>query len=309
MAFLGININASSTKNFFKALNENINSSVQSVVNNNSQNCSAVNTVNLRTGSFDTGTGYEPCYFETAGGLNIGQTAVADCSFTVQNMTDMTSDFKSALENAVTETVQQDAQNESGFISTGTNINIQNVSNENEVINRIINSSEQYIQTSCEQNATAGNNAVIGLCGYFGEGINIDQDASITAITSCLNQSVLEAFTNDTVLNNFLVETDQVASNRSEGIASIFSAFWLPIVIGVIALIIIIIIIVVVVILSRSGKKEKEVSYQKITPAGSPRQAGVSQTAGVSRPSVVNRPTTGVSPQGTATTQSTAVRV
>ena len=75
------------------------------------------------------------------------------------------------------------------------------------------------------------------MCGNFkNSNIVITQDAAVTAITSCVNQAVIQSFTKNSVLNNVAQQTDQKLLTQQKGVDLGKIFMWIGIIVGVLLL-------------------------------------------------------------------------
>lgn len=186
---------------------------------------------NFRTG----GAKYCPFNF-TNGVMSITQTAGTNCQLSSNNVNNLTSQFQTQLTNETQQFIQQNASNSQGWFATAFSLQIQGATTVDDVMNQIKNSTKGNFNNTCTSVSSALNEATVRLCGYYDSTtFDFNQNALITAITSCINQNVIDTWTSNTVLNQLWQQTDQQLASTQSGLSM-----------GLIILIIVIIVIVII---------------------------------------------------------------
>lgn len=222
------------TKQTLADYNSFMNTALQSDINTAISGCAAANNLSLQTG------GEKYCDFEMINGsINVNQKVNATCSLHSKNINSITTKFNTTVKNTTQQFIDQNAKNKQGWFATAFSFQIQGASTSAEVSNKITNSFTGNISNTCRQEATAMNSNKTLLCGtYNASVVNINQDATITALTSCINRNVTEAFLTNNALNEMYQKTNQKLTSEQAGVGSF--VFWiaLAIVAGIILVII-----------------------------------------------------------------------
>ena len=219
------NVQANLTNQTLASYTEVVNSLVNQVYNQAVNECSSGNNMTL-----DFGIG---CVLEIVDGeVNVTQVAGTNCNFQSSNVVNTSANFTNQLKTLTQNFIEQNAKSEQGWFAVAFSLGINGASSATEVTNLISNYFTNNVTTGCTAVSNALNNAQIRLCGRFrGTTFNFNQNALVVAITSCVNEVVTKAFTDNTVLNELLTETEQKLTSKQEGLSSIF---WIILVIGVV---------------------------------------------------------------------------
>lgn len=229
------NIQSNVTKQTLADYTSFMNSAIQDAYSVSIADCAAANNLSVQTG------GGNGCNFEIINGsVNIDQTATASCSLSSTNINQTSVTFKNTITNKTKQFIDQNSQNKQGWFATAFSFQINGASNSTEVTNAISNSFVGSITEICRQEAQAMNSAKVLLCGiYNASAVNINQNATVTGLVSCINRNVTNVFTSNTVLNQLWQQTDQKLASEQSGVDSL--VFWIviAIVVGIIFLLII----------------------------------------------------------------------
>jgi hypothetical protein len=230
------------------AFNSFINNFSTNIRNQVSSTCQAGNTLRFTTGG---GNGCE--FFATGSNININQTSQATCSLTSENITTITMNIENDLQNQLEQYISQRQNVEQGWLATALSLGVEGASTSQEIANLIRNSINTNITDSCMNQLTTQNLAEIRLCGAFDQStFNINQDATVTGITSCINKQIITSFTSNSILNNLFQRTEQAVSVRQAGVDSF--AFYIALAIG---LFIIFFLLIFLLLFSGSSNKNQ----------------------------------------------------
>jgi len=226
------NIQSNATKQVLADYTNVVNSTVVNVYNSAAASCASANNFSLQTG------GGSDCNFQMINGsINVTQTAGTNCQLNSQNVNSLSAQFQTQLTNNTQQFIQQNSQNKQGWFATAFSLQMNNASNVTEVMNQISNSSSANFTNLCNSVSDALNNATVKLCGiYDGSSFNLNQNALVTAITSCVNQNVVNIWTSNQVLNSLWQATDQKLASTQSG----FSLKWILIIVVVIVVLLLI---------------------------------------------------------------------
>jgi len=242
---------SNATKQILSDYTNVVNSTVTNVYSNASSSCGAINNFSLETG--------KDCPFEMINGtFDIGQTAGTKCNLDSKNVTDLSATFLTQLTNNTKQFIEQNEQNKQGWFATAFSLQIQDAANVQQVMSLISNSFSLNFTSLCSSVANAFNNATVNLCGYFNHTtFNFQQNAFVTALTSCVNQNVINIWTSNAILNNLSQKTDQKLLSEQSGVD--FTRIF--IIIGIIVAILLIGGIIIAVVKSKSGKGAQKIPY------------------------------------------------
>jgi hypothetical protein len=214
-------IQSNITKQALSDVTNVVNQNVTNVINTSIADCAAGNVNSFTTGILPNGT-YCPFSF-TNGTINLNQTVKANCVLNSQNTTQVVSDFSSLVNNAIQQAASQSGSSTQGWLATAVSFQVNGLETDTQIINNITNYVQNNVKNTCQSSSQAFNNGQVALCGvYSGSSFNITQDATVTALTSCINQTILDAFVNNSVLNQLSIDTDQKLTSQQSGIGSFF---------------------------------------------------------------------------------------
>jgi hypothetical protein len=227
------NFQSNVTQQAISDLTDIINQSTTTIVNNAVSQCNAINNATILLGSIPNGT-LCPGPPITAN-VTVNQQAGVNCTLSSQNVNQITSQFQSAI---TSQAVQQAIQNSASiqqWLAAAVSAQISVADSETKIITHVTNYISNNVTNNCNNNANALNNGVVSVCGGYKGNIVLNQGVSVVAMTSCIYQTIIQAFTSDTVWNNVAQSADQKLSSTQEGIASIF--IYIIIGIGILAII------------------------------------------------------------------------
>lgn len=293
------NVQANETKQELATFTSIVNDVAMSVYNQAVSNCTSQNWLKVRAG------GGQDCVFAlNDGDLNITQQASCIQSLNSDNINKLTATFTNEILNKLQQHIGQQEQNKQGWFATAFSFQINDASNTQEVMNQINTQINANFNNTCSAVAEAFNKGTVLLCGtYNNSNININQNAAITALTSCINQNIVNVWTQNKVLNELWQKTDQKLASEQSGL----DLKWLWITLGIIlALAIIIGLISLFVKLSKSNKTTTTSTMTKTTTTSvKPISTGTSLghgTLGISaKPGIGVKPGTGISKTTTVT--------
>lgn len=238
---------ANVTKQALTDLTEINNKVVNTVKNQSISNCNAINIGNLLIGVTPDNV---PCLAQvTNNTFNYSQGATASCQLTSQNVTESISDFANTIANQISQETLQGSKSIQDWLAVAVSVQVNEAQTSTEIINRVSTYVRNTVTNICQNDVRAMNDRNVVICGFVdGNTFNLNQDASVTALTSCINRSILEAFAKDDVLNEVAQKTDQKLSSEQKGLGSVL--LW--VVIGI-AGVIILALIVWLIIRALSG--------------------------------------------------------
>ena len=171
---------------------------------------------------------------------NIDQNVNADCSLDDSNINQTSVTFRNTVTNKTKQFIDQNAQNKQGWFATAFSFQISGASNSTQVTNKIANSFRGSVTDICRQEASAMNSAEVLLCGiYNASAFTMDQNATVTGLTSCINRNVTNVFTSDAALNELWQKTDQKLASEQTGLGGALMWIIIAIVAGIILIAII----------------------------------------------------------------------
>uniref|UniRef100_A0A6C0IZF8 Uncharacterized protein n=1 Tax=viral metagenome TaxID=1070528 RepID=A0A6C0IZF8_9ZZZZ len=226
--------------NFLSTFTSFMNSQVSEVVNKSLTNCSAMNVANVMLGD-PPGTPEPRCRAKVSDSqFNILQKARAICNLSVENQTQLTSDIKNGVENNIAQLMQQNNKAVQDFLALGAaTFNVNRADFSTTITNEFVNAIRQTSTNICQSIFQATNNGSFILCGDLtNTTINLDQDATVTALTSCINKVLQSATSQGTALNKILTQMDQYQSTEQKGVGS--ALMWIAIIGGIILLLLIV---------------------------------------------------------------------
>ena len=239
---------ATLTNQTMNAITNIVNDVSQSVFNEASQDCSASNTYQISFG----GVPNCPAPNVNNSTINITQVAGSKCNLNSQNVNKLSATIKNSLNTRLQSYITNDLSNKQGWFATAISMQIADANTVETIANQITNSFSSNFTNICQAVATAYNNNQLVFCGNYNmDTFNFNQNAMISALTSCINQNLSNILANNSVLNELVAKTDAKLASEQSG----FNLKWL----FAIPVIIIIIILIVFLIRHLSGKKTKVV--------------------------------------------------
>lgn len=224
------NYQSAVTRQTLSSLTEVMNSVMQNSYNDAIARCTSQNVLSIETC---------PETVFIRGSIGGNQKAVSKCQQFANIENEVNANFNSVVVSTITDFINTDLRNEQGFFSTALSIATSEVDTVAKIVNRIINTFQQDVRNTCSVEVSAFNQSIIRLCGYY-EDTNVGgtQDALSLALSSCVMRNMLDAVTNDSVLNNLIVETDTLLASRQQGFGGVL--MWIAIIGGIVLLLLII---------------------------------------------------------------------
>ncbi|MEM3857901.1 MAG: hypothetical protein QW478_00700 [Candidatus Micrarchaeaceae archaeon] len=249
---MGNSLQSNLAINDINEMNQVINNQATTIVNNNKQNCTTRNDFRLGFGT-DLNGHFCPFYGQNVD-ISVTQVATASCSLQSENLNNINSQIENDLKASLQNYLEQNASSQQGFLAHALSIQFNTNYNKETISNAIVNNINSKTLNNCSAILNANNNGVVMVCGTFNNSkLNFQQDASVTSITSCINQTIVQTVANNSELADLLQKTDQKLLSQQNGLESIFGGM-----IGIIiAVAILIAIIVGLIILYKVFKKKK----------------------------------------------------
>lgn len=201
------------------ALTSVINSAIVNVENSSNLTCRAGSYVTISTGDSSP-----PCGFHADGStFNFSNRAVADCSLNSTNLAKIDQEFRANITNTITSFIQQQAASNAGWLATAISTNIQGANTAEQISNKIANYFKDNVKNICSEEVNAYATGTVLLCGTWDQStVNFNQEGSVTALASCVNRTIIKAFTDDKVLNELYQKTEEKAKASVSGIDTFF---------------------------------------------------------------------------------------
>lgn len=214
-----------------------INQSTTSIVNSAVSNCAALNNASVVLNYLPNGN---PCPGpQIQGNIIIDQKAGVNCTLSATDVTSITSNFQTAI---TSQAVQQAIQNSSsiqGWLAAAVSVQSSVATSNAQIISHVANYVSNNVQNNCTNIANALNNGTVYVCGGYRGNIVINQGASVVAMTTCIYQTIIQAFTSTTAWNDVAQAADQKLVSQQSGIGSfliwIAVAFGILVILGIVA--------------------------------------------------------------------------
>ncbi|CAK7994509.1 Hypothetical protein POVR1_LOCUS33 [uncultured virus] len=240
------NLQATVSKQVAEEFNNVINTVTSSARQTVSLSNVAVNDIRVVIG----GVGC-PITPNIGGDINLSQAQSSQYILTATNISLITATIKNNLTNALQQFTTQSSTSTQGWLSFAFSAQTAGSYTESDAINDIVNSISGNAAQACSNQVITQNGISLVLCGNVTGSVNIDQDTAVTALESCINKQITNAFISNTVLNNIIQKTDQYFLSQQAGLDSIF--YYLAIA----AVIIFIIIVIATVYTHHSSQQAK----------------------------------------------------
>lgn len=214
------NYQSSVTRQFISSVNNIINQSATSVYNQASQQCSAINLLTANFGSSPDGQTCPVTVINSR--INFRQGASVTCNLDSVNHADLNTQFTNEVQQQLQQLASTDIQNKQGFLSTAISIQENNLSSEQQLINAITNTLSQNITNLCTTVNQASNQGNLVFCGVYQDTtIDVAQNATIQAITSCVNEAIVKVQVGNTTIADIIQRTDNKLASEQQGVGSL----------------------------------------------------------------------------------------
>ena len=222
------------------------------IINAASQGCTSANVSSVTTGGPTCGATSFSC---EPGPCNISviQTGKATCNLNSNNLNSVsgtyTTQLSTNLQNYVT---QQSTSKQKTFLTTAVSLGFNYTQFNEKLGENIKDTLTTNITQTCSAQSNAMNQSILLLCGFYSD-LNLlsNQNASVVAMTSCINNNIIKFVTSDTNQYNILVKANQQLLNeQTSGTSFLFS-------IGIaIAILIVVVAIIWLIEAFRQPKKQ-----------------------------------------------------
>lgn len=225
------NVQSESTKQIQKDFTDFINKNNSTFIVSTGSQCVSSNTVSFLPCTVPNYTS------PNIGNVTINQKAFSNCSVKSNTKVSSSSKFSAQLTTTLNQFAEQANKSSQGWLATGFNVQNAVITNKQQLVTHIVNVTSTYTQSRCDNATQDLNKAIVYLCGDF-SGIDIDQSATTTAVTSCIFSGIVNAFSNDQVLQQFVQGAQQYQVSTLSGIFSILAGlFGLILIFGALGLI------------------------------------------------------------------------
>jgi hypothetical protein len=231
--------NSNEVKNFVSSYTSFMNTNVSENINKSLTNCRAGNIADIIIGGGDCGR-----VQITGSNITLTQKAKATCDLTSQNTTELYKTITTETSNKIDDFLKQDTKAVQEFLSLGAiAFGINKSEFQKNLSTAITNSIREQTTNICESDFVATNKGTLNFCADISNTtLNLGQDATVTAITNCVNKILSKSVTSNSQLNEIFTKVDQAASTKQEGLGGFLRWFIIgAIIVGVIAIIILII--------------------------------------------------------------------
>lgn len=233
---MGNSFQSESTEQTLADFTQYLNSAVMNAYSDSLSECGAGNSITFNVGILNNG---QTCPAGiTNSTLDLTQSATSNCNLTATNITDFSSTVQNLVQNTVTEFIQQATGVSKGWLDIGNSWQQENNVSNTQLATMISNNFTGSVTDLCSNINSATNSQTIALCGFYdGDTFNLGQNAMVTALTSCINNIVMNNFTSNQTLNNYWTQTDQAAAAKGSQLLTIIIAAVLLVIILVVVLI------------------------------------------------------------------------
>ena len=216
------NLQSAVSKQVAASFTNEVNTTVNNVINQSDLACSASDTFNLCTGCIPASPANPTpaiCPFSlTDGSINITQVNTLNCTLNSTNITSISNSLKTNLQNNISQWITQNLNNFQGWLAFAFNTQAGQSTNREQVSTDIANSITNNISNQCSAELGANTVGVISLCGYFeGSSFNYNQANTLTSLTSCINKDVINNIESNTIINEMVQQTDQKFASEQFG--------------------------------------------------------------------------------------------
>lgn len=270
---MALSFQSNTINNFLSHATTFMNSNVSAVVNRSTADCTARNYVTIMLGLPPTTTS-PGCTAQVNDSSIIGdQTASASCSLASNNSVTLSNTIKSEVENEIEQLMSQETKAVQEFLALGqAAFNMNSAEFSTKITNEFITAVSQSTTNVCVGVFEAYNEYNLVLCGTINRStINPTQDASITAMTSCVNTILHEASTEQTAFNSTLQVMDQYASTEQKGIGSVL--VWIVVGLGILVVLAVIGTVLYFVLRKKPGAPAVESTPLMSVPATTTEEA------------------------------------
>lgn len=245
---MAFSFNSNTVRNFVSAYTNFMNTRVSENINKGLSNCRAGNLGTVSIGGPGCGK------VKVSGSdISVLQNAKASCNLSSQNESQLYTDIQSSVAKQIEDFVNQKSTSVQDFLAVGAAaFNVNQTDFQKTLSTTITNAIREQTTNICQGDFSATNNGTLALCADIENSkVLLSQDASVTAITSCVNRILSEAVTKNAELNALLTKVDQYTASEQKGLGGLLKWF---IVGGIVAGVIIIVIMIIWLVLkSKSG--------------------------------------------------------
>ena len=237
---MSLSFQSSTINNFLSSFTSFMNSQVSENVNKSLANCSAMNVAGVNIGDI-AGSPEPRCVARLKGSqISIIQEAKALCNLDVQNQTEIFNNVTTGVENNIKALLTSNQKASQEFLALGqAALNMTQQQVVTQITNDFVTSISQRTTNICQSIFQATNNGFVTVCGDLTDSpIDIRQNATVTALTSCVNKLLQVATSKGTALNDTLTKMDTYQATEQKGVGSVL--MWVAIIGGIVLVILIV---------------------------------------------------------------------
>lgn len=216
-----------------------VNSVANEIVNDANITCGNAQSVIVASGQAAPGSGAAAnaiCSTYTRfdqSSIVIDQSNTSNCTLTSSNITQITTKIKDRLTERITNWIQQNLDQNGGWLQTALNIASTESISRDQLVNNLTNLISNDIRTTCSAYVQDFQNVILYFCGYYTDfHLLVDQKLGSLAVATCLNKTIVQSYASNSVLVDIVNKTDQAVSQVGQGLFG-----WIVIIVIVIAVI------------------------------------------------------------------------
>jgi len=216
------NFSSQETDTVIKSFNSAVSKAITNISNNANLQCSSSQMFSLHTGS-----SFPPCGFSCENcNFVINQTSQSTCDLTQSSLNSVSNTFTTELQTQISNWVDEQVNQSAGWLATGLNGNFAGISTTEEIKNQLNSLFSTTIANSCSEELKNIQLQIVNLCGDLnGSNLNFSQNSFQAGVTVCVARNITNNYSKNTILQQFVNDTDQAVSQQAAGIGQI--VYWI----------------------------------------------------------------------------------
>lgn len=219
---MGINVQSSVTKQVEADYTNIVNTTVNSIIDTNSLECSQTQILEVCPGCIPTGPDPKDvilCPLEIiSGGLEIDQIGNTTCNLGSNNTTNLNNDLKTKLTSATEQWIKDNYDNYQGWFAIAFNSQTADDTQISSISQELTNEITNDISNLCSAELNSYQYFKVPLCGtYINTKVVLSQKNTIISVTSCINNNIINNAITNSVIADAIQRADNYFKSRQEG--------------------------------------------------------------------------------------------
>ena len=216
---MGFAIQSAVTTQTLNSFTDIVNTSVQNVITENSQTCTADNRLRINIGQPFVQDGIlVPCAANFDGNVTVNQVAKQSCTLDSNTLNNLSANLSTELNKNIKQWIQTGLDSKQGFFPAAFSAQVAVNQNSQTIADRITNGLTANVTTTCKTFIGASNDAIFNICGNFKKDFNFNQNITQQNLTSCISQNTIDFISKDTILEDMSQTADTKLASDQEGV-------------------------------------------------------------------------------------------